>query len=65
MGKSRRPCYRMRVLELLSCTGSVGKVCRRFVCEVAFLDRDMPAVIRTDILDWSYASLPPNSFDYI
>ena len=29
------------------------------------MDRDMPADIRMDILDWHYASLPPNSFDVI
>ncbi len=27
------------------------------------MDRDMPADNRMDILDWNYASLPPNSFD--
>ena len=32
---------------------------------VTSLDRDMPADIRMDILDWHYASLPPNSFDVI
>ena len=55
----------MRVLELFSGTGSVGNVCRRLGCEVTSLDRDMPADIRMDILDWNYASLPPNSFDVI
>ncbi len=29
------------------------------------LDRDMPANIRMDILDWSYVSLPPNFFDIV
>ena len=55
----------MRVLELFSGTGSVGNVCRRLDCEVTSLDRDMPADIRMDIMDWQYASLPPNSFDII
>ena len=55
----------MRLLELFSGTGSVGNVCRRLGCEVTSLDRDMPADIRMDILDWHYASLPPNSFDVI
>ena len=54
----------MRVLELFSGTGSVGNVCRRLDCDVTSLDRDMPADIRTDILDWNY-TLPPNSFDAI
>ena len=55
----------MRVLELFFGTGSVGNVCRRLGCEVTSLDRDMPADIRMDILDWNYASLPPNSIDVI
>ena len=55
----------MHVLELFSGTGSVGNVCRRLDCEVTSLDRDMPADIRMDIMDWDYASLPPNSFDVI
>ena len=55
----------MRILELFSGTGSVGNVCRRLGCVVTSLDRDMPADIRMDILDWHYASLPPNSFDVI
>ena len=55
----------MRVLELFSGTGSVGNVCRRLGCEVTSLDRDMPADIRMDILDWNYALLPPKSFDII
>jgi hypothetical protein len=55
----------MRVLELFSGTGSVGLVCKRLGCEVTSLDRDMPADIRTDIMDWDYRSLPPRSFDLI
>jgi site-specific DNA-cytosine methylase len=55
----------MRVLELFSGTGSVGNVCRRLGCVVTSLDWDMPADIRTDILDWDYRSYPPDSFDII
>ena len=55
----------MRILELFSGTGSVGNVCRRLGCVVTSLDRDMPADIRTDILDWDYRSYPPDSFDII
>ncbi len=55
----------MHVLELFAGTGSVGNVCRRMGCDLTSLNRDMPADIRTDILDWNYASLPPNSFDVI
>lgn len=55
----------MRVLELFSGTGSVGNVCRRLGCEVMSLDRDLPADIQMDVMDWNYASLPPHSFDFI
>ena len=43
----------------------MGNVCRRLGCQVTSLDRDMPADIKMDIMDWDYASLPPNSFDVI
>ena len=55
----------MRILELFSGTGSVGNVCRRLGCEVTSLDRDMPADIRMDIMDWDYRSYLPKSFDII
>ena len=29
------------------------------------MDRDMPADIKMDIMDWTYTDLPPNSFDVI
>ena len=49
----------MRVLELFSGTGSVGSVCRARGMDVVSLDRDMPADIRCEILDWDF-----RSFDY-
>ena len=55
----------MRVLELFSGTGSVGNVCRRLGCTVTSLDRDMPADIKMDIMDWDYHALPRDSFDVI
>ena len=55
----------MRVLELFSGTGSVGNVCKRLGCDVVSLGRDMPADIRTDIMDWDYRSYPPGHFDVI
>ena len=55
----------MRVLELFSVTGSVGNVCRRLGCQVTSLDRDMPADIKMDIMDWDYGALPRDSFDVI
>ena len=57
----------MRLLELFSGTGSVGNVFKEHGWDVVSLDRDMPADISTDILDWDYknSSYPPNHFDVI
>ena len=57
--------YIMRVLELFSGTGSVGNVCRERGMDVVSLDRDMPADIRCDILDWDFRAYEPKSFDFI
>ena len=55
----------MRVLELFSGTGSVGKVCRERGWEVVSLDLK-DADINTDILNWDYASAyPVGHFDII
>ena len=43
----------VRVLELFSGTGSVGKVCEEFNYEVVSLDLEN-ATINTNILDWDY-----------
>ena len=55
----------MRVLELFSGTGSVGNVCRARGMDVVSLDRDMPAAIRCNILDWVFRAYEPKSFDCI
>ena len=49
--------YIMRVLELFSGTGSVGNVCKALGMDVVSLARDMPADIRSDIMDWDYTAL--------
>jgi hypothetical protein len=54
----------MRVLELFSGTGSVGKVCKEFGYEVISLDLKN-ADINCDILEWDYTIYPPNYFDII
>ena len=33
--------------------------------DVVSLDRDMPADIRSDIMDWGYTAYKPNDFDVI
>ena len=47
--------------------GGVGNVFKEYGWEVVSLDRDMPADISTDILDWDYKNTPypPKHFDVI
>lgn len=47
----------MRLLELFSGTGSVGKVAREKGWEVVSLDIDPRADINVDIMEWDYRSL--------
>jgi site-specific DNA-cytosine methylase len=54
----------MKVLELFSGTGSVGKVCKEFGYDVVSLDLKN-ADINCNILDWDYTIYPPNYFDII
>ena len=53
------------MLELFSGTGSVGKVATQLGWFVVSLDRDMPATLQMDIMDFDYQSLPNNLFDFI
>ena len=56
----------MKLLELFSGTGSVGKVFKERGWDVVSLDRDMDADIKTDIMDWDYkAAYEPGSFDVL
>ena len=56
----------MRLLEFFSGTGSVGEVFQEHGWEVVSLDRDMPADIQCDIMDWDYESAYPSGhFDFI
>jgi hypothetical protein len=55
----------LRMLELFSGTGSVGKVASDLGFSVVSLDRDLEATIKTYILDWDFRVFPPGSFDFI
>ena len=56
----------MKLLELFSGTGSVGKVFKESGWTVVSLDRDMDADIKTDIMDWDYKAMyEPGSFDVL
>ena len=61
------PCPNgMRVLELFSGTGSIGKVCEERGYEVISLDLTLPATINEDIMTWDYKSAYPiGHFDLI
>ena len=57
----------MKVLELFSGTGSVGKVCKELNWEVIsldFLSKWEPDIV-ADILEWDYKVYPPNTFDIV
>ena len=54
----------MKVLELFSGTGSVGKIAKEFGWEVVSLDLKN-ADIETNILDWDYKIYQPEDFDII
>jgi hypothetical protein len=54
----------MKVLELFSGTGSVGKVCRELGFEVVSLDLK-DADININILEWDYKQFEPGYFDVV
>lgn len=55
----------MKVLELFSGTGSVGKCCKALDWEVVSLDIDERADIVCDILKWNYKIYDKDYFDVI
>ena len=54
----------MKLLELFSGTGSVGKVAEQLGYKVISLDLK-DAEINCNILDWNYRTYPPKYFDVI
>jgi len=55
----------LKVLELFSGTGSVGKVAKSLDWEVLSLDLEIKADIQIDIMDWDYKQYPKDSFDIV
>ena len=55
----------MKLLELFSGTGSIGKVAVNYGFDVVSLDKDMDATIKMDIMNWNYKEYPPKYFDVI
>ena len=55
----------MNCLDLFSGTHSFAKCCKELGHNCLTLDRDLPADINIDIMDWDYKSFKPNEFDII
>ena len=55
----------MRILELFAGTSSFGQIADEDGHEVISLDKEMPADIQCDILDWNYTVYPSNYFNFI
>ena len=55
----------MKVLELFSGTGSVGKCCKAIGWEVVSVDLLLPADHQCDILEFDYKQYDKNEFDII
>jgi len=55
----------MRVLELFSGTGSVGKCCKELDWEVVSVDMIFNATHKCDIMDFDYKQYPKDYFDIV
>ena len=55
----------MRILDLFAGTSSFGQVADEGGHEIISLDKEMPADIQCDILDWDYTAYPSNYFNFI
>ena len=55
----------MRLLELFSGTGSIGRAFEARGWEVISLDILPGATITSNILDWDYNKYPPGHFDFV
>jgi site-specific DNA-cytosine methylase len=55
----------MKVLELFSGTGSVGKVCKQLDWDVVSVDLILPADHQIDIMDFDYKQYPKDTFDMV
>ena len=55
----------MKVLELFSGTGSVGKVCKKKGWDVISVDILLPATIKADIMKFDYKQYDKDEFDIV
>ena len=57
--------HQMRLLELFSGTGSVGRAFEALGWEVTSLDLEGEPTIKCDILDWDHTAFPPGHFQVV
>ena len=55
----------MKVLELFSGTGSIGKVCKQLDWDVVSVDMILPATHKCNIMDFDYKQYDKNEFDIV
>ena len=55
----------VKVLELFSGTGSVGKCCKQLGWDVVSVDMLLPADHQVDIMDFDYKQYPKDDFDIV
>ena len=55
----------MKVLELFSGTGSVGKICKQLDWDVVSVDLLLPADHQVDIMQFDYKQYPKDYFDIV
>jgi len=55
----------VKVLELFSGTGSVGKCCKELGWDVVSVDMLLPADHQVDIMDFDYKQYPKDDFDIV
>ena len=55
----------MRLLELFSGTGSIGRAFEARNWEAISLDILPGATITSNIMDWDYKKYPPGHFDFV
>ena len=55
----------MRLLELFSGTGSIGRAFEALGWEVTSLDLEGEPTIKCDILDWDHTAFPPKHFQVV
>jgi hypothetical protein len=53
------------LLDLFSGTGSVSKIAKELGYDVISLDRDLPADLQTDVMDWDFTQFETGYFDFI